>query len=996
MKRIFLPLLLGVLPVSPATATTNYINNGTVSILAPPQYAPQIDASNFVNNGTFYITNTYATSELPPIPYGTWNTRNWTNANRMAGDSGFSFDYFDSVGQTNGWSSNFQNAGNVNPTNANAFGAWYMLVAATNINNKGTFTVGGPGLMTLDGRSLDLSRGTFGAVGNETNDLAGVRDLYWGTGNSFGFGGFSANVVDSSPMLVTTIEFPPGGRPQYGQIEQFLQFVNACANTPCTNGFTTYITTNQVFFNGAINTAYDILFLRQTNAAISTDVRFGNFGDPGAEKIIQWQAVLTNRASGALTTNRLFLDDTFGEWFIPPFLVPTLQPIALYTFFAATRYHPDNYSITHAAPFGYDTLPTLPPTILDPLIFAGTNLLTFSTNAAWAATITAAAFPPDPTISGAVWTNTPGRIEITASGAKSYLDLTWAQMNGQSYLLLSSTNHFVGSTNATIISPISDVYLASTNGMMAISNLTTPYCPRMQGEIQVWSGRWTNVTALGVGELYTVTMVDSALTERPASQIQNLSLRSTNLLVGDALNVFGSLLIDAQRLTITTNARNAPTPNGEINLTSGDLLWSAGLPTLAYLTNYGRISSVESIFFGGARTPPWFSGTYDEPYQSFVTHGMLQAQGETIWAKYFEASGTNDSGVGPLSVQATSAIVTNGAFLVTDADITFTCGSLLISNQVLEAGRSIALTVTNYLDDGSLSNSVTLANIHNIWTVGGGINLLRLPPQASLLATTITNTAFPNAEVDNYWAGKDYGLSPAGFANNAAVGRLILDGQDNGSLFAFWRTGLTNALYVDLLELKDATATNVDNAGNFAGVSLQTNFTLYYGDAVWNGKDIAEQLNGRYGFSGINGGRFFWVSNYNTGFFSSTNVTTYRDGSGPHQLNRALVTSCDIDSNGDGIPNCMDWNPVPVFSPAALALTAVYTNHPARAVVVSWNTMPLASNYLYGCSSPLGKTNQWQLITNFLSAPTVGARVSVTDTLNTNRVRYYRAQVLSP
>ena len=749
-----------------------------------------------------------------------------------------------------------------------------------------------------------------------------------------------------------------------------------------------------MFFNGGISAAYDILFLRQTNAAISTDVRFGS-DYPGADKVVQWRAVLTNRVNGATTTNRLFLTDTFGGWFPQPFLVPTLQPIALYTLFAATRYHPDNYSITHAAPAGYDALPTLPPTIPDPSIFAGTNFPTYSTNAAWAATITAAAFPPDPTISGTTWSNTPGRIEITASGAKSYLDLTWAQMNGQSYLLLSSTNHFVGSTNATIISPVSDIYLASTNGMMAISNLTTPYCPRMQGEIQVWSGRWTNVTALGVGELYTVTMVDSGLTERPASQIQNLSLRSTNLFIGDALNVFGSLLIDAQRLTITTNALNAPTPNGELNLSSNTLVWSANLPTLAYLTNYGRISSVNSIFFGGARTPPWFSGTYNEPYQAFVTHGALRAQGDTIWANYFEASGTNNSGVGPASVQAATAIVTNGAFLVTDADITFTCGSLLISNQVLEAGRSITLTVTNYLDDGSLGNSVTLTNIQNIWTVGGGINLLRLPPQASLLATTITNTAFPNAEVDNYWAGKDYGLSPAGFANNAALGRLTLDGQDNGCLFAFFRIGLTNALYVDLLELKDATATNVDNDGNFAGVNLQTNFTLYYGDAVWNGKDISEQLNGRYGFSGSSGGRFLWVSNYNTGFFSSTNVT-YTDGSGTHRLNRALVESCDIDSNSNGIPNCIDPNPVPIFSAASLALTAVYTNHPARAVVVSWNTAPLASNYLYGSSSPLGKTNKWQLVTNFVSSATAGPRVTVTDTLKTNTVRYYRVQVVSP
>ena len=85
-----------------------------------------------------------------------------------------------------------------------------------------------------------------------------------------------------------------------------------------------------------------------------------------------------------------------------------------------------------------------------------------------------------------------------------------------------------------------------------------------------------------------------------------------------------------------------------------------------------------------------------------------------------------------------------------------------------------------------------------------------------------------------------------------------------------------------------------------------------------------------------------------------------------------------------------------MFSSAMLALKAVYTNSPARAVVVSWNTVPLATNYLYSCTSPLAKTNQWQLVTNFLSGATVGSRVTVTDMLKTNTVRYYRVRVVSP
>jgi hypothetical protein len=264
------------------------------------------------------------------------------------------------------------------------------------------------------------------------------------------------------------------------------------------------------------------------------------------------------------------------------------------------------------------------------------------------------------------------------------------------------------------------------------------------------------------------------------------------------------------------------------------------------------------------------------------------------------------------------------------------------------------------------------------------------------LGTTVTNNAFSNAEVDNYWAGRDLGCWPDGFVNNAALGRLILDGQDEGSLFAFFRTepNLTNALYVDLLELKGATITNVGVAGNFAGVYLQTNFTIYYGDAVANGQSVAEQLNGRYGWSGTNGGRFCWISNYHTGFFSSTNVT-YTDGS-VHRLNRGLVSACGIDSNGNGIPNCMDPDPVPVATPSTLALTAVFTNQPMRSVLLSWNTIPLASNYLYATTNLLLPTTNWQLVTQFLSDGTIGGRVGVTNSASASGPLYYRAGVLSP
>jgi hypothetical protein len=1015
MKRLLLWILLSALAAPLAPATTNYINFGVVSVFCPPGLPPQIDASNFVNYGTFSITN--QESDNPPnmpLPYQTWNTRNYTNFNKMLGDSGYRFDYFDSVGQTNGLAANFQNAGNVNETNAYIFGATYVQIAASNIVNKGSLSVSGPGVMTLTGQTVDLTRGTLAGTGSDTNDLANSLDLYWAV-DGIGFYSnvfitiFDPNNFYSPTQAVQTIAYLPTP-PHYDTVLQSLNLTNVAPWQPL--GWTAYVLITPDSFNPYL-THTEVLFLSQTNPAITTEVRFwpdyaftfGGFpnGPYWFEntKVVRFQSVVTNRA-GATRTNQVYFADTNNIYVngnqatASAALMQTIRPYLPPPPVLAATFRPSNFGVTHLYPTFGNGMFMPAQTNLDFFnTFAIWNILEETWADSYAATITASPFSFDPSISGATYTNMPGRVEIVANKA---LNLERTIMDGESYLSLQCTNHFIGSSNAQIIAPFSDINLATTNGIMRIANLVGPTAPRTCGEIDAWSGHWLEHLVPpspipATSNLFRVTVIESHLAQQTLAQVQNLTLRSTNVFISDALNVFRSLLIDAERLTITTNALNAPTPNGELNLSSGDLTWSASLPRLAYVTNYGKISSLNSIFFAGSRFPPWFTGVYDEPYQSFVTHGMLQAQGDTIWANYFEASGTNSSGVGPITVQAISAVVTNGAFLATDADINLTCGSLLISNQVLQAGRSISLTVTNYLDDGSVSNSVDVITNQNTWTVGGGINLWSLPPSASLLATTVTNNAFGNSEADNYWAGKDYGSTPNGFANNAALGRLILDGQDGGSLFAFFCTDLTNALYVDLLELKDAT-TNADSVGDFVGVFLQPNFTIYYGDAVANGQSIAYQLNGRYGLSGTNGGQFLWVSNYNTGFFSSTNVT-YKDGSGTHRLNRALVTSCSIDSNGNGIPNCIDPNPVPVATPSTLVFRAAATTT-NRTVMLSWNTTPFASNYLYASSSLLSPSTNWRLVTNFLSDATIGGRVTVPDPIGTNGALYYRVRVLSP
>jgi hypothetical protein len=975
MKRLLLLVFLGVLPAVPALATdANYINNS--SIISPPMIAPQIDATNFINNGLFSISDF-------PLPFETWNTRNWTNNNQMRGFPGFQFDYFDSAGQTNGWSVNFKNS-----VNATIHGSPYVLVSATNINNKGTLSVGTDGLLSLTGKSIDLTRSTLTAVATTTGQPVGT-DLYWGVElTNLLTALFTASEVDSSRMPVQGIIF-----------SQQLHL---------TNYFTNYITTLDLSGFGLPYRFVNALFLRQTNPAITTEVRFQPFTidpdnlNPGVDKIVRWRGMTTNRITRVVTTNELYLHDSLAtNWGAAPFLIGT---------------RPANFAFTATAPDPYAGYQVQAPGPLAANLFRGTNSPVIVTDAGYGASFDAAPFTVDSTVAGSTYTNIPGRIEITASGPKSSLDLTRTLINGQSYLLLSATNHFVGCTNAVIISPVSDFYLASTNGTLAISNLTVPVIPCLAGTIEAWSGRWTNGSASGTNTLvtyYSVTIIDSQLTPQVTPKIQNLSVSSTNLLIGDALSVFGSLFLDTTRLTISANATNAATPRGELNLTSGDIVWSPSLPKLQYLTNFGKISMSNTVYFAGARTPPWFSGTFDEPYQSFVSHGPISSQGCEIWANYVEASGVNNAGIGPISVQAGVAVVTNGTFQAGDAmlyggfffyasgfggDIDFTCGDLTISNQTLLAGGSIALTVTNKLDDGSLSNSVDVITGKNLWLDYGGINLLRAPAKASLLATTVGSFAEANSEVVNYWAGQDRGGSPNGFVNNAALGRLVLDGEDDGSLFTFLPTGQSNALYVDRLDLVDAATNSVINplSGelDFTGVNLDPNFTIYYAQALAGGRSIAEKLNGAYGVADTSGGRFRWVSNYNVGFWSSTKVV-YSDGT-TNRLNTALVQSQTIDSNGNGIPNGSDANPIPVLSPAGLALKLTFTNVPPGAVELSWNSVPNSTNYVF--FKPSATATNWRLLTTnsflpknpFVVGP-AGGRQRVMDPVNVGGL--YRVRV---
>jgi hypothetical protein len=264
-----------------------------------------------------------------------------------------------------------------------------------------------------------------------------------------------------------------------------------------------------------------------------------------------------------------------------------------------------------------------------------------------------------------------------------------------------------------------------------------------------------------------------------------------------------------------------------------------------------------------------------------------------------------------------------------------------------------------------------------------------LPTNANrgdLLGTTIINYAPAGKNVINTWAGKDFGVSTAGFTNNEAVGRLVLDSLATAAsapphtLFTFKGTGVSNAIYADDLEFDDY-ATNRDGGGNVSSLSFNPNLVIYYARAVISGVDVSQKLDGK------NNGHLRWVPTY-TGIFSSTNLI-YPDGS-TNTFNAALAENPEIDSDGDGTPNASDTTPF--FVPSEVNLNTYLTNANTT-VAITWDTVPLATNCVLYTTNML-MTN-WMVLTNFISPipyPSPPTNVTVFDAV-VSPPRFYKVRV---
>ena len=467
--------------------------------------------------------------------------------------------------------------------------------------------------------------------------------------------------------------------------------------------------------------------------------------------------------------------------------------------------------------------------------------------------------------------------------------------------------------------------------------------------------------------------------------VKTLSTPANQILWASSFNVSMSNLIAAINGAVGSGAKYSSSTRASLFVTASGLTNHAFTVTAistnsavgnAIVTAFTPATASSNLTWSGNATlsggTDYIPGT--PSYPTFMNHGVLLDEGTTLWTTYFETVGSISNGVGSFIEHSGLTVVTNSS-ITGNGDITFVAtnsamgatGITVVSN-IFFAGNRLSLISSGTITDGGVTNG-------NVWSVGAlggggaadsGFNTTIKPATGDLLGTTVTNTALASKSIYNVWAGHDYGISNAGYSNNLAVGHLILDsfGPDGKVAFNFSGAGISNALYVDLLELKNsATHGNATNDYNFPWLKINTNMVVYFANAIEDGVpvSVAEAID-IASRNGGNGGRLRWVYSY-AGYFSSTNylVTNLDLSVTTNSVNIALKQSSSIDSDSDGLPNSID--PTPFFLPSMINLTMVSTNVPPLAMRVQWNTIPNATNYVFYATNMMA-TN-WLPFTNF-------------------------------
>lgn len=189
---------------------------------------------------------------------------------------------------------------------------------------------------------------------------------------------------------------------------------------------------------------------------------------------------------------------------------------------------------------------------------------------------------------------------------------------------------------------------------------------------------------------------------------------------------------------------------------------------------------------------------------------------------------------------------------------------------------------------------------------------------------------------------------PAGYSNNAALGRLLIDTSNSAvslNRLSFAGVATNSALYVDYLELA-GTITN-DVATH---LFIETNMTIYFANASVPVESLDGQL----------GGRLRWVKDFAG---PNTGVDVRLADGRTVKVNVAKLNSLTLDSDADGVVNGSDLSP---FDGIIIDSRVTFTNVPPLTAFVTWEA---AAQTVYQVEVNTNlPTAGWQLLANFTNA----------------------------
>jgi hypothetical protein len=966
MKRFLLAMSLStvVLPMVSQAVDAFYINSGVVTT------PPNVNATNFVNNGTIQIATT--------LPFSTSNTENFTNRGSMSGSVGFQLDHAPSGAGVRRAAAVFHNhpQGTVTSSDGLVIAGLttsttsQLLIGATNLINEGIMSVGELGLMSLKGTNVNLKRGGLqvapfagqGTFNNSNSTIflpeTAIIDNYAGVGT---------NTIDTSDILTqvvvgTTTNYLAVGPTAYGTIAYpAISFVNI-TNRPPLNIIITNSTGQVTNMLLVTNWVVQGAFVSVSGTNIGARARFY----PSVTPTNLFQTI-TVELSSTINNPVTTLDDTLTLYVLDRLASATNLVISTNNTVQPRTYKPSAYMVSRVQPIEF-AIGSAPNSVVTNNLLFKPNFTNALAPARWAGY----GFTADklssvqPVIPGASITNIAGRIEINAGSIN--LERTRFRSDG---LVTVRGKHLVSSTNANMDAFNLNFDLGTTNGTLRIQSLAKKEVNRFGGDVEVWSGTWSNTQVLvitnnfapdtNVPPNYVVSPItnivvydyhvmimnsDTVVLPTPVTTFGFIA-RGTNVFLGDSLLITNNFFTDAQKLTIEA-------PGGGISLTGGLPNWAVGnSPNLRYFTNSGNITVQNEARFG-----------YDAvatvtPLTTFVNRSNIAAAGIYARSTYFENAGYLSSGT-ILSVDTVSGRMENGAS-DTGGDLNVKASDFKLRNYTNQTAGAVIFSITNTLyDNGSTGpNRIVCGDgFHAQIASGNG-----KPTSGDLLGTSLETAAPIFASIDHTWPGADRGVSTSGYSNNLAVGRLVLSVGFDAEL-AFYGTGTSNALYVDYLQFAGVGIDDVDTA-----IYADPNIVIYFADSNLP----AEQLDGKLG------GHLRWVKSY-AGAYSSVDLLVNGQVT---KVNRALRQSLIIDSDGDGLANGFDASP---FDPAVLSLS-VTTSSPLT-LKLGWNA---AANTIYKIEYTTNQSQGWQLLKNYTNSAANAGAANVLDVIPPGSPqRYYR------